>query len=489
MITWLLELLKFLLLFPFQLFRVISRRRRREILKGLPSLIVLATGFFTVGRAVLQQDSIISSYRTKAQVALRAGDFEAAKTYLGRVVNESEPTSNDLFNWAMALINTDSAIRGNTIIDQLAPDNQRGLPVAHQFKAIKIGRQGIAANDSATISTYRFHLDQSPSSPQVSKAWANYFVLVNDLESAIPHMERAATLDPQLLVSVAELYKQLKDDAGYRTALGKAQNQLSDLLRKDPPNNALRIALANIENRLKNFDFAESILLDGRRINDQPDLRSALASFYVNQHDLALKKDVEFQKRLDYLRSALVHDVNHIAAYDRLITSYRTVAEAKELASIRSELETSIATGKSPALSHFSLSNILWIEGDIEQAQWHMEQAYRHNNAFSSVANNLAWLLVNREPPELERAYSLSKSVVDQVPDNPVFRDTLGTVLLKQENYDEAAIEFEKCLKHGKDLKVLHQKLAFVYQKLNKPNFVRKHEEAIQQLDANETRE
>ena len=121
-----------------------------------------------------------------------------------------------------------------------------------------------------------------------------------------------------------------------------------------------------------------------------------------------------------------------------------------------------IVTGDRPtALAHFALSNILWIIDERDQAKFHLEQAYLLNNDFVIIINNLAWILALEESPDLERALELAATAVSRVPENPRFRDTLGTVLVKLGRHKEAISELQLALSGVPDTAPVHQKLAF----------------------------
>ena len=146
---------------------------------------------------------------------------------------------------------------------------------------------------------------------------------------------------------------------------------------------------------------------------------------------------------------------------------------------IREFLEDKLATGEKAAMVHFSLSNVMWMENQQEEARWHVEQAYKLDPSFSTIANNLAWFLAHEENPDLERAYSLAHEIVRNDPRNARFNDTLATILMKQQRWDEAVTHFQKALPGMKqnEKNEIHKKLAEVYSNLDKPNLARLHRE------------
>ncbi|MDG1874881.1 MAG: hypothetical protein P8J27_13280, partial [Mariniblastus sp.] len=116
---------------------------------------------------------------------------------------------------------------------------------------------------------------------------------------------------------------------------------------------------------------------------------------------------------------------------------------------------------------------------------FHIEKAYELDPRFGVVANNLAWFLVNdTENPDLDRAFELSSEVVKRFPNNPAMLDTHATVLMKQEKYDEALVHFEKALAVIRDKKIMHTKLAFVYEKLGMDDMKEVHLRKAAQLES-----
>ncbi len=185
------------------------------------------------------------------------------------------------------------------------------------------------------------------------------------------------------------------------------------------------------------------------------------------RYDLSRRKQDDPQTQMDFLTQAIEIDPNYSAVYSRMIQLFAEVHESPDQAKKIRSLFQEIVTGDRPtALAHFALSNILWIEGDRDSAEFHLEQAYLINNNFVVIINNLAWILAHGENPDLERALELAETAVRRVPENPRFRDTLGTVLLKSDEHRKAISELQLALKGVPDKNAVHQKLAICYKSL-----------------------
>ena len=126
-------------------------------------------------------------------------------------------------------------------------------------------------------------------------------------------------------------------------------------------------------------------------------------------------------------------------------------------------------------MAHFALSNIFWVEGEKEKAKWHIETAYRLDPHFPVITNNLAWILANTDPPDLERAQELAENALQFLPNNPDALDTYGTILMLRKNYNEAIPILQKALSNARTPQKLHKKLAVCYQEINQPELARLH--------------
>ena len=145
------------------------------------------------------------------------------------------------------------------------------------------------------------------------------------------------------------------------------------------------------------------------------------------------------------------------------------------MSEIKSAILNTLAGDRPSALAHFALSNVFSLEGNGQQAEWHLEQAYNLEPQFVLVLNNLAWTLATKAEPELDRALDLATQVVDRVPDDGRFRDTYATVLMKQGKFQQAVLEFEKALLTITNKKPLHEKLANLYEQLGQHELANLH--------------
>ena len=131
-----------------------------------------------------------------------------------------------------------------------------------------------------------------------------------------------------------------------------------------------------------------------------------------------------------------------------------------------------------PAVAFYALSNLDFLKGDMEQYQINLMKSFERDPQFTIAANNLAWLLAHdQEVLDLEKANLLASELVQKFPENPRFRDTFGTILMKQGKFEEALSQLEPILNRVPDKGAVHLKLAEIYEHLQKPALAKIHRE------------
>lgn len=453
---------------PIRIFKSLRQARPRDLLFALPAIAILGFFGFVFIQIFAYGDAIDNRYARGAQIATEQKDFALAKTYYQRILGDNNITPRQQYDWAMILAQTGEDEQAYALIEKIAPDHAMGFGPAHKLVAISIARQIEIAKDKALLSKLRHHLIASRDlSPEIEQIWASYYIATEQRDKAIASLDRAAEKRPAFYITISKLYKQGGQNAESVNALKKAETAFRKTFKKDELEHQNRIAFANVLALLEKYDEAEGLLQQGIRVKPDELIKRSLSDFYAMRYDLSRRKQDDPQTQMDFLTQAIEIDPNYSAVYSRMIQLFAEVHESPDQAKKIRSLFQEIVTGDRPtALAHFALSNILWIEGDRDSAEFHLEQAYLINNNFVVIINNLAWILAHGENPDLERALELAETAVRRVPENPRFRDTLGTVLLKSDEHRKAISELQLALKGVPDKNAVHQKLAICYKSL-----------------------
>ena len=454
---------------PVRFFRGVANSGIREILFVVPALLML--GFLGyVGVQVLgRSETIKNRYADEVQLAMEKGDFKLAKTHFTRLMEDNELSQPQKLQWMVVLDQTGEGEKAQAILNELAPDDGLGFPPAHRVKALQIAFSRKDKTAPLPLEQLKTHLERSRDhSPMVQQAWALYYRSIDQPDKAIDALMVAAERDPSFLIAAAKYQEELNRPDDRLETLRTAELQFERLLEKDPMASKVRWLLSNSISQQGRFDDAQEVLVEGMKLNPDDFMRLANAEFFTARHDVEQAGQNRVGKRISYLFRALGAQPNHLPIYERLIRlANEKDSGGDNFVRVRDELNHLIAGDEPNPMAHFAMSNILWERGEFEKATTHLELARKIEPRFTVVLNNLAWVLSHQDPPKLERALELAKQAVKQAPKNGPYRDTLGTIYLKLEQYKNAAAEFELAMAGVADKIAVRKKLVTVYTNLN----------------------
>ena len=97
------------------------------------------------------------------------------------------------------------------------------------------------------------------------------------------------------------------------------------------------------------------------------------------------------------------------------------------------------------------------------------------------LLNNLAWVLLSAEPPQLDKALSMADAAVKALPQHPEIRETRGVILARLGRWTEALADLEIALAAFPDRAYIHDSLADAYQHLGDPDMAARHRDLAAQ--------
>lgn len=473
-------------LLPFKFLTKIRRwfkkKNRWDLIYLTPALITISFMTFVFGFVYLKADTIKNRYRLGANTAIQNRDFAVAKPYFQRLIADQKPAPTEMFHWARILAETGEEQRAAELIDELAPDFKTGFRQAHRMKALHLIRKLQASKatkvqDPLILQRIKWHLDHcSDQSAEISEAWGMYHLAMRQPDQAIHYFARTAKQHPKHYVFIAELQRGVGKTDAANSAMESARQGYRNMLDRSPFHHQVRVALADVLLRQGKVNESKQLLLEGVDLKPDPFIKRSSANFLVMQFDRARRANEDIGEQLLYLSDAIKIDPNYEEIYKRLAAIYMESKESKDrLAAMEGSLRQVVQKEKPNSLAHFVLGCVFWQQGNKEQAEFHIEQAYKLNKQTPRIANNLAWVLAHADPPDSDRALSLLKSAVRQEPENPVIRETYGSILIKLSNYEAAATELTAALSNATNKREVHRKLSIVYEKLGQDEQARLH--------------
>jgi tetratricopeptide (TPR) repeat protein len=242
----------------------------------------------------------------------------------------------------------------------------------------------------------------------------------DDAEAVIRDQVRLAPQDPQPHTALGLIFRQGKRNDEARQAFEKAAELA-------PDNLWLVDQLVEIDVLDKHFDSARQRI--HRQFQKTPDLPAA--------HCLEGKiliAEGKWDLAATELKKTLQLDPNFSTAYDLLVQTYIATNKLSEAAS-----QLQAETSKDPNNASVLLTLALVYERmeNFPQARNAYEKVLSINPNFVPALNNLAYLDAERLN-DLDKAYELARRARDLQGDNPAIADTLGWVLSKRGDYQQA---------------------------------------------------
>ena len=164
---------------------------------------------------------------------------------------------------------------------------------------------------------------------------------------------------------------------------------------------------------------------------DSASLHTLLGSVYIARGD-APSAQGEFRK-------AIALNPKYAESYAELAGVYRSVGKVDTAIAIANQ---AIRVDSSNLGARMVLGVIYQSRGDEARAQAQYEAALAVNPRFAGAANNLAWMLSERNA-DPARAMYLAQLAKAADPNNPEVSDTYGWILYKQGQYRQAAAELK----------------------------------------------
>lgn len=453
-------------------------RRPWLLVQALPA-VVLGGGVLAIFASQFggPDRDLVSRYDLAVEDALARDDLPAAKVYSRKLVLLDELGPTTRYALARVAEHEGDLFRARRLMSNLAPATGSGYPRAHFWMAKQLMRAK-SQGSPVRVDEVVHHLTESLSTPanrQQAHEWLGQLHLANgDLDQAAIHFEEAAPRHPELYLTLAEIRARQKDDAGMVKALKLGDDYFRGRVEQDESDVVARVSLARGKLIGGDYGEAERILLNGIANTDDRRLREVLTQVYVamaDQYTSDLPQDLA--ERLEFLKKALHYTPNHPGTLNRLAAFVRYSGSEADAA--RAILKDLLANGQVPATVHLVLGSAAAADGRWDEARLHLEQAYRADKRLPAVLNNLAWVLTNGDPPELDRALSLADAALELAPSHPEIRATRGQILARLERWHDAVSDLEAALASFPNRPTLHKVLADAYDALGDDEMAQRH--------------
>ena len=459
-----------------------SNRKFRCLLRGTPSLAMggLAT-FVLLAHLAADKTDAVQHYRARARAALDKRDFRTAKLCYERLAQFEVEDHLSLFNLAYAANEIGDMEQTATILGRIAPDSEPVYAKAHFWRAERI----LAAHFRGTrrLARVELHLNHvlklDPDHIQAHLGLARLYKTGRNFQAAIQHYLPICGDVPQIYLELAKCYA-LDGQSERATFYGEQAERY--FARESAMNRSsirLKMRWAECVMFLDRYPESIRILNQTLLMSDTKQVRRAIAMVYVNWSDsLDLEDIVDVAQKYTYLEKGLRVYPQEPLIFDRLMR----ILQSEDGGPAKKQLVQLLTRGHSQALVHLLLGTLAGIDGDSEQAVFHLQRAHEIEPNTPVVMNNLAWYISQAETGDLDSALKLSNLVVKRWPNIVAFRDTRGRILAGLKRWREALVDLEYALNGLEHSPGLHKTLASVYQNLGNQTLADSHTARHQEL-------
>jgi tetratricopeptide (TPR) repeat protein len=361
----------------------------------------------------------IDGHRLESEVLLAKGDTKKATEVLERLDQTYPNTPLIKFELARAYLKKNNMNQAKVVLDQAISINPNYAEAILLLADINL-RSG---HGEAVIEPMTRLLKRSPElRPAALLLAAAYGSLDRFDDAAVVTGEEAklAPRDPQAQMALGLTLRQAKRNDEARQAFEKAAELAPDSLW--PVDQLVELDLME-----KHFDAAQQRI--DRHFQKTPD--SPAAHFFKGKILVAEEKwspaETEFQKTLQL-------DPNFGGAYDLLIQTYLAT---NKLPQALSQLQTQLSKNPNDASALMTLALLHERTNEFAKARDAYEHLLSLKPDLVSALNNLACLYADRLN-DLGKAYDLARKARDLQGNDPAIADTLGWILSKRGEYQQA---------------------------------------------------
>ena len=486
------------------------KTRRKFLRFGVPSALFAAAVLLAVFIHTLTENSVHDRYLKRLDSNSNPVDPDTIRRVSNRVLAPQHPFAPaDRFEFAQRLSLIGDSNRAEAIIEYLAPSDSKGYADAHRALALSLAPNlKTAPVSEQSLEKLQWHLQHSSElkDPVLLELRTDYFLAVGQIDRAIASLSQLAEVQPDRWFPLAELLLARGDQIAARSALSRAAQIYSQRMSENPQSIDDRLRTATAMARLGELDPAIEILNAGWRFEQDPAISNALSELFLLKFQKARFANGAPETLWQSLQQSRKWNPSNKNVYEAIVILHSDPGSTSIRSDIRKQIEQWISENPQATEPLFALSNLDAQEGKIDQAIASLEKVLSFDPNSPPALNNLAWLIASNAPQQatgdnpadirtnslrLERltlAEKYARAALEASPNSSSFRDTLGTILLRQSRSTEALAEFEVSLRTSKNPIQTLETISKVYRDMGEQALAVEYQQRADQLKNNASR-
>ncbi|MCA9129702.1 MAG: hypothetical protein KDB22_21600 [Planctomycetales bacterium] len=362
----------------------------------------------------------------------------------------------------------------------IAPRGGEGFPEAHawlaNFELLKLNlditkiRAGSATHDNLLNDLQIAERSAMNMGQDLIVWYARLLDLAQQGEQGLKMLLRHVREYPDLYLPVAELSNKLKDFDEFEDAVQEGRAAVEGKIKAGKADLTDLIRLVRLAELEHDLDRALLAIQAGLRSNpDEPTLKRLLSNVLIAKYAESVEKSSQFAtESLELLEAAFRADSNNPLVCNEVA---RAIAMGQTLPEeLHQRLAKSLIDGTATAMTHIIIGNSKLLGADPAAAIPHLECALRVEPDSVVVLNNLAYAILQSQPENLDRARELvekaMKGSIGTQKQYASLLDTYGQIQIMDDDLIGAVDTFEKAIKLDETKNNTRQRLADLYRKL-----------------------
>ncbi len=487
-LTWLQWIGQFLYLWMLSI-------RWRDVPKAMPA-IVLVIVLSTAAMVAWSDDSGWRNRLMKKQLAAawRIDDFETAELVLRRQLKFRPDDLEVAFNLAIA--------RDKQLEHDEALEMMRHLIEGWQHEGAArfvLTKQYIGKNWADLSAEQRDEFgevlqllhEKTPQDNRIKQLYADYLIVSEKLEKAMPILEELALTHPMRGFQAAAIARRLDRFVTANRLAEQSLEAVKKMSQDDPTNAVLALAVAQNQLFLKRYADAIRTIKDASRAAKTPEhaakLNQAMGDaivawigFIEESPDDTPADRLRILMMLEFaLKTAPNNPRVLTLVADQVLNTLQD--DDAEIARRRKAL----IAGSAPGIQHFIEGTSALMKDDVDDAVMHLTIAKELMPHSGAILNNLAVALSSRTDVDLQQALKIANLAIEQTTNaSPHFYETRGQILFKMGEHLEAVPDLTRALKIPELAPVAHQTLAQCYAQLGQEDLSKEHAAAAERAAA-----
>jgi tetratricopeptide (TPR) repeat protein len=363
-----------------------------------------------------QEPKAAQAYYYKGLAHFYKGDMQVAKSSLNKAIelNAADYRSKVLLaDISLRMRDVDMAENLSKEVVEKLPDN----PQAQSVLGLTFLAKGQLAEAEKA---FRRMIELQPGNPQGYFQLGVAQRLQKNADGALISFGKALEINPKLMDAFSQVVSIYVAQKEYPTAIAKCDNQLAIL-------NDSNIHLAVITN-------LKGLIYKAQKMDD--------------------KAEAEFKAAIE------IHE-NYMQPYYELANLY---LQKNQIDGAIDQYKALLAKNANQVRPHMLLGTLYDIQKKFDLSEKHYREALKINPEFAPAANNLAYLLAEKDE-DLNGALNFAQQAKEKLPNDPGVMDTIGWIYYKKGLYDSAIAELSDCIEKMQNNATVHYHLGMAYYK------------------------